>query len=480
VVGVSDVASNVASNAVSDVVRSAAGAAPRVVVIGGGLAGIAAALGAADAGGTVLLLESRPRLGGATYSFPRSGLVVDNGQHVLLRCCTAYLDLLRRLGVERWAAMQPRLAVPVVRPDAPRPVWLRRGNLPAPLHLGGGVLRYRQLGVAERLAVPRAALALRRLDPDDPALDAQSFGDWLRRHGQSRGAIDALWDLICTATLNAPPDAASLKLAAKVFRTVLLEDKAAADIGYPLVPLGRLHGEAAERALAAAGATVRLRAKARAVQPDGAGGFSVVTDDERLPADAVVVAVPHDAVAGLLPPRTVAAQDRLGELGAAPILDVHVVYDRRVTDLPFLAAVGTPAQWIFDRTASSGLAAAGGGEQYLAVSVSAADAWIDRSVAELRAAFLPELARLLPLAREARVVELFVTRERAATFRQAPGSHALRASTRTALPGLYLAGAWTDTGWPATMESAVRSGQAAAAAVLADRTAGRLTQGAVA
>ncbi|MFL6137522.1 MAG: hydroxysqualene dehydroxylase HpnE [Frankiaceae bacterium] len=458
-------------------------AAPaRVVVVGGGLAGLSAAIGAVDAGAAVTLLESRPRLGGATHSFSRSGLVVDNGQHVLLRCCTAYLGFLRRLGVADWTAMQPRLAVPVVRPGAPRPVWLRRGGLPAPLHLAPAVLAYRQLSPLERLKVPRAALALRRLDPDDEGLDAASFGDWLRRHGQSRNAIDALWDLICTATLNTPPDAASLKLAAKVFRTGLLEDKAAADIGYPLVPLGRLHGEAAERALAAAGATVRLRTRVRAVERDG-GGFGVVTDEGRVPADAVVVAVPHDAAGGLLPPGTVRAQERLGELGASPILDVHVVYDRRVTDLPLLGAIGTPAQWIFDRTESSGLAAGGGGEQYLAVSVSAADALIDRSVAELRELFLPELGRLLPRARDARVVELFVTRERTATFRQGPGSHSLRAGTRTALPGLYLAGAWTDTGWPATMEGAVRSGRAAAEAVVAGlggRTGGRLPEGAAA
>jgi squalene-associated FAD-dependent desaturase len=361
--------------------------------------------------------------------------------------------------------LQPRLAVPVARPGRPAPAYLRRVDLPAPLHLAPGVLRYAQLTPRERLLAGRAVLALRRLDPDDPALDDESFGSWLARHGQSANAIDALWDLICTATLNAPPAAASLKLAAKVFRTGLLEERGAADIGYPARPLGVVHGAAAERALAAAGARV-VRARARAVVPD-AGGYHVVTDGTRLAADAVVVAVPHDVVGGLLPAGTLAAQDAVADLGAAPILNVHVVYDRRVTDLPFLAGVGTPVQWVFDRTAVSGLAASGGAEQYLAVSVSAADEWIDRPVAELRALFVPELERLLPRARGAAVVDFFVTRERAATFRQAPGSHRLRAGARTALPGVALAGAWTDTGWPATMEGAVRSGNAAADIALA-------------
>jgi len=174
--------------------------------------------------------------------------------------------------------------------------------------------------------------------------------------------------------------------------------------------------------------------------------------------------VPHEAAArlipaGALPPETVAGW---AGLGASPIVNVHVIYDRPVTDLPFAAAVDSPVQWVFDRTAISGLSRTGTGQQYLAISLSAADEYVDVPAAQLRERFIPALAELFPAAREAEVTEFFVTRERRATFRQAPGSGALRPQPGTELPGLVLAGAWTDTGWPDTMESAVRSGLAAA------------------
>ena len=195
---------------------------------------------------------------------------------------------------------------------------------------------------------------------------------------------------------------------------------------------------------------------------------------EVIDADAVVLAVPADQAAKLVPADALPAGevDRWAGLGASPILNVHVIYDRKVMDLPFAAAVNSPVQWIFDRTAISGLADAAvgaksgeraAGVQYLALSQSAADEWVDMPVAELRELFLPALAELLPAARAAGVVEFFVTRERRATFRQVPGSAALRPGPGTKLPGLVLAGAWTSTGWPDTMESAVRSGLAAAA-----------------
>lgn len=184
----------------------------------------------------------------------------------------------------------------------------------------------------------------------------------------------------------------------------------------------------------------------------------MLVDGARLDADAVVVAVPHDAAAALLPEAAVPDRYRFARLGAAPIVNVHVIYDRRVTSLPFVAAVDSPVQWVFDRTRISGTAHG----QYLAVSVSAADPHIDRPTTELRDEFLPALERLFPAARRARVVDFFVTRERRATFRQAPGCASVRPPARTRLPGLFIAGAWTDTGWPDTMEGAVRSGLAAA------------------
>ena len=487
-------------------------AAPRVAVIGGGLAGITAAIALAEAGAAVTLLEARPRLGGATSSFTRDGLVVDTGQHIFLGCCTAYRGLLGQLGMTAHASVQDRFDVTVLAPG-PRRGQLRRAGLPGPLHMLPALARYPFLSLPERARVSRPALAMRGVDPADPATDEQRFGDWLAAHGQSDRARRALWDLFTVSALNVAGDDASLSLAATVVQTGLLGRSNAADIGVPARPLGELHGDAAAALLAKLGAQVLLGAKVSAIEPagspaagpayrvrlarpldptgpadpaDSADPASELSGATEFLADAVVLAVPHEAAARLVPPgalpdSTVAAW---AGLSASPIVNVHVIYDRPVMDLPFAAAVDSPVQWVFDRTGISGLdrlaapasparqprqpaaasPAAGGASrpQYLAISLSAADEYVDVPAATLREQFLPALAELFPAAREARVAEFFVTRERRATFRQVPGTGKLRPRAGTQLPGLVLAGAWTDTGWPDTMESAVRSGLAAA------------------
>jgi monoamine oxidase len=262
-----------------------------------------------------------------------------------------------------------------------------------------------------------------------------------------------------------------------VFKTGLLTARDAADIGWSRVPLSRLHGEPAARALEAAGVRVRLRAHARAIEPDdGADGGSgrrlaVRTDDDRIEAGTVIVAVPHDA-AGWLPAGVTGPAGRLEGLGVSPIVNLHVVYDRRVTTLEFAAGLGTPVQWVFDRTVSSGMDPGQG--QCLAVSLSAAHDDVELPVAALRERYLPALAELFPAARDAAVTAFYVTRERTATFLPAPGTAALRPGAETSMQGLFLAGSWTSTGWPATMEGAVRSGLAAARAAL--RSLGRTRQ----
>lgn len=451
--------------------------ARRVAIVGGGLAGITAALDCANAGRQVVLYETRRRLGGLTHSFRRGELLVDNGQHVFLRCCAAYRALLDRLGVADRVTLQPRLRIPVHRPgDCANgaAAVLRRAELPAPLHLAGSVLGYRLLSVAERLRFGRAGLALRRLDPASADTDQRSFGSWLRQHGQSDRAIDALWDLVGVATLNARVDDASLALAATVFQLGLLTDADAADIGWSRVPLSELHGEPALAALRAAGAQVRTGAAVRGLEPDGAA-WRVSTDRAAEDGfDAVVLAVPPPAAEALLPLGAVSLPAGWAQrLGSTPIVNVHVVLDRRVTDEPFLAGVGTEVQWVFDRTEAAGLADG----QYLALSLSAADELVDQPSQRLRERFLPALAELLPAVRTAAVRDFFVTRERTATFRQAPGSAVLRPGARTGASGLFLAGAWTATGWPATMEGAVRSGARAATALL---ESGRTREGVVA
>jgi squalene-associated FAD-dependent desaturase len=430
------------------------------VVIGGGLAGTTAALALADAGVRVTLTEARPRLGGLAFSFKRGELTVDNGQHVFLRCCTAYQWFLDRIAARDLVTVQDRLDVPVFDADTGRLGRIGRAALPVPLHLAPSLLRYPHLSLRERASVGRAALALRGLDLADPALDRTDFGSWLTAHGQSARTVDALWDLVGVATLNATAGQASLGLAAKVFKTGLLSEPGAADIGWAAAPLGDLHDIRARAALDAAGVRTLLRTRATGITADADGGWQVDVETgpgrgEQLTAGTVVLAVPQREAHGLLPGGALEEPEKLLRIGTAPILNVHVIYDRKVLAQPFLAALGSPIQWVFDRTRSSGLT---GGGQYLAVSQSAAQDEIDLPVARLRERYLPELERVLPAARGAGVRDVFVTRERTATFAPTPGVAALRPGAATRAPGLFLAGAWTDTGWPATMESAVRSG----------------------
>jgi squalene-associated FAD-dependent desaturase len=445
-----------------------------VVVIGGGLAGITAAIRLREAGAAVTLLEARPWLGGATCSFSRGEKVIDNGQHVFLRCCTEYQGLLARLGMTGSVSMQERFDVTVLTPGGR--ARLRRSSLPAPLHMTGALARYGLLTPGERLKVARAALGLRFANPASPRLDSQRLGDWLGARWQGERSRRRLWDLFIISALNISGDDASVGLAATVIKTALLGRKDAADIGMAAIPLGDLHGQAAVRLLTRLGADVRLASKAAAIEEagpgragpapaggPGAGRFRVPVvsgggEDGALSADAVVLAVPAAAAARLVPPSLASSAAQWGELGVSPIVNVHVHYDRRVTRLPFAAALDSPVQWVFDKTRAAGVTTG----QYLAVSQSAADNYVDVPAARLREEFLPALAQLFPAAADARVLDFFVTRERRATFRQGPGTGRLRPGAGTVVPGLALAGAWTETGWPDTMEGAVRSGQNAA------------------
>ncbi|MGI8696354.1 MAG: hydroxysqualene dehydroxylase HpnE [Mycobacteriales bacterium] len=434
---------------------------PVVCVVGGGLAGLSAALTAADGGAVVTLLEARPRLGGATFSFERDGLPIDNGQHVFLRCCTAYQDFLRRVGSQDRVQMQDRLRIAVVSPGG-RIATIGRSGAPSPLHLAATIARYPLLSGWEKAAAGRAVAALRRLDPDDPRLDAESLGHWLGRHGQSDRAIDALWGLISVATTNVLPDETSMRLGATVLRTGLLERADAADIGVPAVPLSRLHADPAATALTEIGATVHTGTRVTGVRREGGRLRVEVAGAAFLAADAVIVAVPHDRVEAVLPPGTITGPSPAG-LGFSPIVNLHVLYDRRVTDLAFAAGHDSPVQWVFDRTASAGVTDG----QYLTVSLSAAETYLNEPVASLRGTFVPALADLFPAARSAVLRRFLVTREPHATFRGAPSTANLRSGECTDTPGVFVAGSWTDTGWPATMEGAVRSGVRAARRALA-------------
>jgi squalene-associated FAD-dependent desaturase len=445
----------------------------RVIVVGGGLAGLTAALDCAEHGAAVTLLESRGRLGGQAYSFERDGLRADNGQHVFLRCCTAYRALLERIDATELVSLQDRLEITVLGTGGRRG-RLSRTGLPAPLHLAAALLRYPFLSLSGRLSAARAMRALGRVDTEDPANDARTFGDWLHDHGQDASAIAALWDLITRPTVNLPAEQASLAQAAYVFQEGLLSHSAAGDLGHARVPLSEIHDVAGRAALERAGVALRLRTGVAAIEPgftvrlSGGAESPAQSPAETLAADAVVLAVGPARAAELLPAGSGIDPAALRGLGESPIVNVHVVYDRPVLDVPFAAGVDTPVQWIFDRTESAGVTDGSlpEGCQYLVITLSAADEELGMAGEAIVARYLDALCELLPAAREARVVRTFVTRDHAATFRAAPGQRALRPASRTRLPGFAIAGAHTDTGWPATMEGAVRSGHAAAAVVL--------------
>jgi predicted NAD/FAD-dependent oxidoreductase len=478
-----------------------------VVVIGGGLAGISAAIELAGAGLPVTLVEERPWLGGATCSFARRGLIIDNGQHAFLKCCTAYRELLARLGVASSCSIQDELDLTVLsarEADAVgsgtgqfaggpgvagvpggdrqavgevRQAVLRRSELRPPLHLAGALAQYDLLSPAERLLAGAAWVTLQFAGRTNRG-DGVRLGRSLRWRAQSEHARRMFWDLLTVPALNVAGDEGGLGAAARALRAATLGSPDGADIGVPAVPLSMLHGGPATDVLAGAGVQVRLGSKAVAVRTTSDGGYHVQLADrprsedtqfeygapEVIRADGVVLAVPSFDAAALAPVELAGAADGWARLQPSPIVSIHVVYGREVTSLPFAAVAGAPARWVIDKTRAAGLHAG----QYLAVSVPAADAYVDRPASALRQEFLPLLARLFPAAAGATVEDFFVTRERRATIRQVPGTERLRARQPVSLPGLAVAGAWTATGWPASMEGAVRSGHTAATKLLSE------------
>jgi squalene-associated FAD-dependent desaturase len=415
----------------------------RIVVVGGGLAGLAAALELADAGQAVTLLEARPTLGGAVQTLPeRDGdpsPPPDNGQHVALGCCTEYLRFLARVGRAE-SVWRGRLDLPVLD---------ERGTV---ARIGPGALalgRYRHLTLAERVRTARVVRRLGGLEPR--AHDGETFAELLRRLGESARAIDRFWDVFMRPALNVRSEEASAELAVFTVQTALLGRRGASDLVVPVEPLGAMHGDAAGRALEAAGAEVRLRVRAAALE----AGAVVLGDGERVAADAVVVALPPAESARLL--------DELDpELEDSPIVSVHMLFDRPLLRSPLAALLGSPAHWVFDRGRLTGHPPERG--QYLTVVASGAP-----EVAALRGRELVELmaTELTRRLGPAELVWSRVSREPAATFLGRPGTAALRRGVETARPRVARAGAWTATGWPATMEGAVRSGRAAARHVLA-------------
>ena len=446
-----------------------------VVILGGGIAGIAAALELLDSGHRVTLVEARNFLGGRAFSFTDSnaGLTLDNGQHVIVGCCAEFIAFLERLGIrDRWF-LQERLQIPVFSRDG-KQGELAATRLPSPLHLLPSFCAYPHLSLSDKLRVLWGMARARFTNRNAPKLEDITFYQWLRDNGQSERAINNLWNLVVEPTLNDNVRQVSAAMGLMIVQEGMLSGANSGNLGYARDGLLPSIGEPAKRLLAERGATLLLGEAVRrvAVSPgtekDGARGAVAhveLASGRRVSGTDFISALPFSALLRLLPPE-VANLDffaKIGRLEWSPILNLHVLYDRAVMSLPFCAFVDSPLQWVFNRNAITSDPPGGG--QLVTISVSAAWDYVELSRDELVALFLAEMAEAFPAAGEADVLNVAVIKQREATFRCLPGAGRLRPGPVTPLSNLFLAGEWTNTGWPSTMEGAVRSGQQAARAV---------------
>jgi squalene-associated FAD-dependent desaturase len=434
---------------------------PDVFVIGGGFAGLAAATALAESGATVRLLDARPHLGGRATSHrdPITGERIDNGQHVIAGCYHETLAFLNRIGASRLLHRPSTLNVAMIDEHGRRST-LTLPPLPAPLHLLAGVIAWDAISLTDRLSVLRLGPAIR--GADEPRPD-QTVRQWLAERGQSAALCRMLWDPLTLAALNQPTQVASARSFLAVLRRMFARDPDAAAILLPAVPLADLYVHPAETYLQSRGSAIATTAKA-----------SVVLDDDRVAgvrvrnevhhAQVVVAAVPWYDVPGLVPspPESIAFVVRqTAMMASSPIVTVNLWLDRSVLSDPFVGLPGRTFQWVFDRRRI-----VGSGQTHLSLVSSGADSICATPSRELVALALAELRASLPEAARAVLRHGSVVRERRATFSLAPGGPA-RPGPSTAVAGLILAGDWTDTGLPATIESAVASGHAAARAALA-------------
>ena len=443
-------------------------------MIGGGLAGLSSAVALAEAGFRVRLLEKRPHLGGraASYVLP-DGEHVDNCQHVTLGCCTNLDDFYRRVGAANQIRYFDRLLF--AAPDGRRGV-IASVALPPPLHMAPSFALFPLLGWADKRAIALALLAIARSGgrpadlSDDGARENITMLAWLQKHRQTDRAIRRFWEVILVSALDEELDRIDARYGIDVFWKAFLSTRGGYRVGIPRVPLGELY-EGCRKALAGRGGEVQLRAGVRGfLVMDGRVDGVQREDGSVETADYYLAAVPQDILPELLPAEVVEREPvflNLRNLRASPITGVHIWFDRSVMSEPFLTLLDSTTQWVFNKTLLYGGGATDGG-QYLQLVISASYSLASRSRQEIIALCLDELRQVLPATREATLVKGTVIKEMSATFSPAPGSDWWRPGQKSPLSGLFLAGDWTLTGWPSTMEGAVRSGYLAAEAILSD------------
>jgi zeta-carotene desaturase len=443
-----------------------------VIVIGGGLAGLSAGVALAEADWRVRLFEQRPFLGGraTSYVLP-DGEHVDNCQHVTLGCCTNLEDFYRRVGSAGKIKFFDRL---VFQDPQGRIGEMQAGLLPSPFHMTGSFAGFAPLTLADKLSIGMAMLDILRgkghtADLDEPG--GISMLEWLKRRKQTKGAIERFWRVVLVSALDEELDRTDARFGVDVFWKGFLSNRTGYRMGVPSVPLAELY-DGCKTEIEKRGGEVNLRMPVRSIQVANGAVAAVEFDGGRQEtADAYVFALPHPAMGELASDEMKRLEPRLGELekiGVAPITGVHFWFDREVMKEPFVTLLDTTTQWIFNKTALYGTANGTGNDkgQYLQLVISASYDLLQKPRQEIIDLCLKEVHQALPAARDAKLLKATVIKEAAATFSPQPGVDRWRPTQDTQIRGMFLAGDWTATGWPATMEGAVRSGYLAAEAVL--------------
>jgi len=459
-----------------------------VIIVGGGLAGLAAAVALAERGVRCTVLESRPRLGGRASSFPdaNSEQWVDNCQHVAMGCCTNFHQFCKTTGID--TAFERQRELYFINPDNGRVHRFGASGLPAPLHLAGSFAGLSYLTLNDKLALARG---LKTLASKSSIADPRPFSEWLKAHRQTPRTIERFWHVVLVSALSESLDRISVAAARKVFVDGFLRHRDGWAVDIPTEPLDELFGRRVPEWIEAYGGTVRRQAGVERITID----YDAVTgvelkSGERIVGDHVILAVPWYRVAGLLPEpwATCDVVTRLSQLEAAPISSVHFWFDRPLMNLPHAVFVSGLVQWVFNRSFAEsrngeapaepqfdpGVLPRGGSAgtspsqgHYFQVVISASRNVLEQPSEAIRDQVLTELARVWPATREAQLRHWRLVTEHRAVFSVTPGSDSLRPAQQSPISNLQFAGDWTQTGWPATMEGAVRSGFLAAENVLA-------------
>jgi len=430
---------------------------PTVAVVGGGLAGLAAGCALASAGMKVTLFERKPYLGGraSSYQHPGTGEVIDNCQHVLLGCCTNLIDFYQRTGVagsirwfERMTFLEPGGRASEIGPS----------SLPAPLHTTPAFLRASCLEVADKVAIARAMMALAPTTPRDTG---ESFLGWLNRHGQTVRAIERFWKPVLVSALNEEVDRVSVPYAAQVMRESFLKSAEAGRMGVPTVPLTDLYSAAGNYIRERQG-DVQFRTSAESFRAELSHVTLVIGEKEET-FDYAVFALPFDSLERILPDSSASQplRDALARFETSPITGIHLWFDRVISDLDHAVLLDRTIQWMFHKSKLQNRNSNGHGS-YVELVVSASNTLVDKSKQEIVNLAVSELREFFPAARDANLLKSTVIKEVHATYSPRPGIEADRPRPETVWPRVFLAGDWTATGWPATMEGAVRSGYLAA------------------